>query len=67
MAYVIEAKHTGIDGTVKRWQISDPRTDAPVRLFASKEAAREAAGKYRAWSKPWAGKHSFRVLELKGV
>ena len=63
MAYVIEGKHTSADGTVERWLVTDPRISDAPRVFATIGAARELASKYRAWSKSWAGKRSFRVLE----
>ena len=64
MRYVIEAKLTSVDGTIERWIVRDQYES--TRVFETIGYAREVARKYRAWTKDWAGKRSFRVVAEAG-
>ena len=63
MTYMVEATFTDAEGNVERWITSDLDGGTTPVVFASAEAARRMISKYRTWSKDWAGKRSFRVLE----
>ena len=66
MRYVIEAKETSVDGTIERWLAGDRHDCTQPRVFVSIDQARELASKYRAWSKGWSGKRSFRIIAVMG-
>ena len=60
MRHMIEAKVTSVDGSIERWLVCDQHQS--TRVFETIGQARELASKYRAWSKGWSGKRSFRVV-----
>ena len=64
MRYMIEEKRTSVDGTVERWIVCDQHES--TRVFETIGHAREVASKYRAWSKGWSGKRSFRIIAVMG-
>ena len=66
MAYVIECEGVCFDGTLKRWVVCEPHRAERIRTFTSPDAAAKVVRKYRAWSKCWPGKYSYRVREYVG-
>ena len=64
MRYMIEEKRTSVDGTIERWLVCDQHQS--TRVFETIGLALEMARKYRAWTKAWTGKRSFRVVAEAG-